>query len=156
MWGGEAPRKGDHAPIIQRDTSSICLKGYEYTRPGAHFVTICTHERECLFGDVINGEMTFNAYGQIAHEEWVRSAAIRREIHLDAFIVMPNHLHGIVIITDDGGFIGAHGVGATGRSPLPAPHQPPTSRIKMGAGREPSEPSASFRPRPIVERLVML
>jgi len=44
---------------------------------------------------------------------------------------MPNHLHGIVIITDDGGFIGAQGVGATGRSPLPAPHQPPTSRLEM-------------------------
>ena len=81
---------------------SIRLCGHNYARPGAYFVTICTHERECLFGDVINGTMGLNEYGQIAHEEWVRSGEIRQEIRLDEFVVMPNHVHGIITIVGAG------------------------------------------------------
>ncbi|MEE9456330.1 MAG: transposase [bacterium] len=72
---------------------------------------MCTFDRECLFGDVIGGGVRLNEWGRVASEEWLRSAAGRAEIELDAFVVMPNHIHGIVIITDDA-------VGATGRSPL--------------------------------------
>jgi REP element-mobilizing transposase RayT len=104
---------------------SIRLRGYDYARPGAYFVTICTRERECLFGDAANGAMNLNEYGKIAYEEWIRSATIRHEIRLDEFIVMPNHLHGIVILTDGRG---SHSVGATGRSPLQPAHEPQTFR----------------------------
>ena len=122
---------------------SIRLPGFDYTRPGAYCVTICTHQRECTLGQIEDGKMILNIYGQIAHEEWVRSAVIRHEIQLDEFIVMPNHLHGIVIITDDASgathSVGAHGfVGATGRSPLRMqtmrPGPPPKSLGSFIAG----------------------
>ena len=82
---------------------SIRLRGYDYTSGGAYFVTICTYDRECLFGAVEGNTVRLNQYGLVAREEWSRSAAHRPEIELDAFVVMPNHVHGIVIITDDAG-----------------------------------------------------
>ena len=94
---------------------TIRLKGYDYSQPGAYFVTICTRNRECFFGQIINGVMHLNVFGDIATEEWLQSLEIRREIKLDIYVVMPNHIHGIVIITDDND---SDIVGATGRSPL--------------------------------------
>jgi putative transposase len=64
-----------------------------------YFVTLVTQDRACLFGEVINGEMYLNALGQIVQEEWMRSPRIRSELDLDRWIVMPNHLHGIVHFT---------------------------------------------------------
>jgi REP element-mobilizing transposase RayT len=75
-------------------------------------VTICTYGRECVFGAVRGRAARLNEYGRVARDEWLRSAAVRDEIELDAFVIMPNHVHGIVIITGD------PVVGATGRSPL--------------------------------------
>ncbi|QUW01469.1 transposase [Chloracidobacterium sp. MS 40/45] len=91
---------------------SIRLKDYDYTRMGAYFVTLCTRNRTCLFGEIVAGEMRLNEYGEIVQEEWFRSAEIRREIVLfsDEFVVMPNHIHGIVRIVESPN---AH-VGATG------------------------------------------
>jgi putative transposase len=84
---------------------SIRLSGWDYASAGAYFVTICTHERLCLFGEVVDGQMRLNPWGEIVQEEWFRSADIRREIvlHRDEFVVMPNHVHGIIWITDHGG-----------------------------------------------------
>jgi len=78
---------------------SIRLQGYDYSRSGGYFVTICTENRECLFGDVIDGEMALNDAGRIAADEWTKTALIRDEIQLDEWVVMPNHFHGIVWIT---------------------------------------------------------
>ena len=107
------------------------LPGYDYTQPGAYFVTICTHGRKMLFGQVVDGEMVLNPLGEIVREEWFRSAKIRAEIELfpDEFVVMPNHIHGIVWIVPTDfphGRVGAtgHVVGATGRSPLRRPQSP--------------------------------
>lgn len=88
---------------------SIRLKGYDYTQPGAYFVTICSYQRDEIFGEIINGEMKLSALGEIIHEEWLRSAKIRREIQLfdDEFVIMPNHIHGIVRIIET---VGADGV----------------------------------------------
>jgi len=82
---------------------SIRLRGYDYTQPGAYFVTICTHDREHLFGEVIDGEMRVNEFGQIVQEEWFRTAQVRPYVQLqpDEFVVMPNHVHGIIWIVDD-------------------------------------------------------
>lgn len=74
---------------------STRLKGYDYTQPGAYFVTLLSWNRECLFGHVIDEKIILSDYGQILVDEWVRSFAIRREIKLDEFMVMPNHFHGI-------------------------------------------------------------
>ncbi len=103
----------------QHRRRSIRLPGYDYAQLGAYFITICTNRRRCLFGEIADSEMRLNAIGRIVEEEWFRSAEIRREIILDVFVLMPNHMHGIIHIeyTTD--------VGATGRSPLqpgPARH----------------------------------
>jgi putative transposase len=103
----------------QHRRRSIRLRGYDYSSPGTYFITICTHNKQVLFGRVLDGQMQFNGYGEIVQEEWFRSATIRKEIRLDAWIVMPNHVHGIVTIaveahidapstsgTDD---VGSHG-----------------------------------------------
>ena len=96
---------------------SIRLPGYDYRQSGAYFVTICACQRQCLFGDIIDGRMILNQYGMVVANEWQKSAVIRREIELDAWVVMPNHFHGIVIINNNP-------VGANGRSPLPRDGSP--------------------------------
>jgi REP element-mobilizing transposase RayT len=79
---------------------SIRLKDYDYTQAGAYFITICTHNRKCVLGDVVNGEMRLNELGQVVEIEWLRTAEIRDNVELDAFVIMPNHIHGIVVITE--------------------------------------------------------
>jgi REP element-mobilizing transposase RayT len=88
-------------PTHRHHRRSIRLKGYDYSRTGAYFVTICTQNRDCIFGNVVDGAMVLNDAGMIAGDEWVKSANIRVEIEMDVFVVMPNHLHGIVIIQRD-------------------------------------------------------
>ena len=78
---------------------SIRLKGYDYTRPGAYFVTMRIREGECLFGDVLDGEVALNEYGRIVLDEWRRIAESRPNVVLDEYVVMPNHVHGIIILT---------------------------------------------------------
>ena len=74
--------------------------GWDYTQPAAYFVTVCTQDRRCLFVVVEEGRMYLNALGQIVVWEWKRSEEIRDRVHLDSFVVMPNHLHGIVVFAD--------------------------------------------------------
>jgi len=93
---------------------SIRLRNYDYSQPGAYFVTVCSWNKECILGDIVNGEMHLNEYGQVVSDEWHRSAEIRKEIELDTFVIMPNHLHGIVFINS----VAPFNVGANGRSPL--------------------------------------
>lgn len=81
---------------------SIRLDGYDYTQAGAYFITICTYEREYLFGDIVEGYMQLNDLGSIVADEWVKTAEIRQEIGLDAWVIMPNHLHGVVVINGRG------------------------------------------------------
>ena len=84
---------------------SIRLKGYDYTQPGAYFVTFCTYQRDEILGEILHGEMKLSALGKILQEEWFRTAQIRKEIQLfdDEFIVMPNHGHGIIRIIETAG-----------------------------------------------------
>lgn len=65
-----------------------------------YFVTVCTYGRKCLFGKIINGQMIMNDLGQIVAEEWVKTGEIRSNIELDVWVVMPNHIHGIIVIND--------------------------------------------------------
>jgi putative transposase len=69
---------------------------YDYSRPGGYFVTLCVRDHLCLFGQIAEEQMTLNSFGRIIESEWLRSAEIRKELRLDSFIVMPNHIHGIV------------------------------------------------------------
>ena len=77
---------------------SIRLKEYDYGQPGAYFVTLCTHRRECLLGENVEGKVTLNEYGKIVEEEWHKTKQMRQGVDLDAFIVMPNHIHGILVL----------------------------------------------------------
>jgi REP element-mobilizing transposase RayT len=77
---------------------SIRLKGYDYSQNGLYFITICTQNREHLFGTITNGQMALNPMGEIAHNEWFKTASMRPNIRLHEFIVMPNHIHGIIEI----------------------------------------------------------
>jgi REP element-mobilizing transposase RayT len=79
---------------------SIPLPGHDYTQIAAYFTTICTYKKQCWFGDVINGEMQHNQLGIIVHTFWQALPRRFSHIQLDAFVVMPNHVHGILIITD--------------------------------------------------------
>jgi len=94
---------------------SMRLKGYDYSQAGAYFVTICTQGRACLFGEVVDGEMRLNDAGRMVVAEWERLPALFPNVVLDAFVVMPNHIHGIVILTDpaDDATDGATAIGAT-------------------------------------------
>ncbi len=80
---------------------STRLRDYDYSRAGAYFITVCTRGRKSLFGVVKDGEVALNELGRIAEEEWRKSAQVRIEIDLDAWVVMPSHIHGIVIIADE-------------------------------------------------------
>jgi len=82
--------------LIER--RSIRLKEYDYSRTGAYFLTICTYRRQCLLGTMVDGRVILSSIGKIVVEEWLRSAEVRKEIELDAFVIMPNHLHAIVAI----------------------------------------------------------
>lgn len=79
---------------------SIRLKNYDYSRSGWYFVTICTAHRLCLFGDVIDGQMVTNELGKAAIIEWEKSVTLRQELSFDSWVLMPNHVHGIVAITN--------------------------------------------------------
>lgn len=89
-----------------RERRSIRLNGYNYCSSGVYFVTICTQGKENVFGRIENKKIVLNNFGIVAKYEWLRTAQIRTYVKLDMFIIMPDHVHGILIIMND--------VGATG------------------------------------------
>ena len=79
---------------------SIRLQGYDYSQAGAYFVTIVTRRKLCLFGTVKDGRVQLNASGQLMDEAWKWLAERHPYVELDQYVVMPNHLHGIIFLTD--------------------------------------------------------
>ena len=79
---------------------SIRLSDWDYSSNAAYYITICTKNRECLFGEICNGQNNLNRYGKIVFDELIKTPNIRQEIILDEFIIMPNHIHVIVIINN--------------------------------------------------------
>ena len=77
---------------------SIRLKGYDYSQPGAYFFTISAQGRRELFGSVADDEMHLNAAGEMVHRRWQELGRRFAKVALDAFVVMPNHAHGIVFL----------------------------------------------------------
>jgi putative transposase len=99
---------------------SIRLQNYDYTQPAGYFVTIVTHQRDLLFGEIINEEMKLNDYGKIAQECWCAIPEHFPNVELGAYVVMPNHVHGIIIIKDNITTTNSPlSVGARHASPLP-------------------------------------
>jgi len=83
----------------QYRVEGIRKPGWDYTLPGFYFVTICTHEKRCNFGRVVNEEMVLSRTGRCAQEHWQAIPLHYESIVIDEFVVMPNHLHGIIEIT---------------------------------------------------------
>lgn len=79
-------------------TESSRLEGWDYRADGLYFITICTKDRECVFGDVKNGITGLSEVGSIIADEWQKTAKIRYFVTLDQWIIMPNHIHGIIEI----------------------------------------------------------
>lgn len=77
---------------------STRLRGYDYSSAGAYFITICTHQRECIFGEIVDEVIRPNAWGEIVATCWHEIAQHFPTVELDAFVLMPNHVHGIVVI----------------------------------------------------------
>ena len=96
---------------------SIRLRGYDYSRSGYYFVTICTEGKEKSFGRIEKNSVALNDFGKIAQNEWIKTTQIRAYVQLDMFIIMPDHMHGILVIVHDGrqyrGMVQTN-VGATG------------------------------------------
>jgi putative transposase len=85
-----------------RHRRSIRLRDYDYSLPGAYFVTICASERGSLFGGIADGQVQLTREGQIAHENWLTIPDHFLWVTLDCCVIMPDHLHGIIVIADRG------------------------------------------------------
>ncbi len=114
----------------ERRRHSIRVPGYDYSQEGGYFVTICASRRACLFGEVVAGEMGLNTVGRMAEREWIRLGRRFAQVVLDEFVVMPNHVHGIIFITGRGtaGPGRATGVAILRRCPY-------ARRIRLPGGR---------------------
>jgi len=104
------------------------LPGFDYTTPGAYFVTVCVHDRACLFGEVVDGVMRVNEMGEIVQQTWDALPAHFPHVALDQFVIMPNHAHGIIVLNDN------DGVGA--RFPRPGSPRPGGDATHGCAGGE--------------------
>ena len=106
---------------------SIRLKDYDYSQSGLYFVTICAKNRALLFGNVQDGEMKLSEYGVCADKCWNDIPLHFPNVVLHKYVVMPNHIHGIIEIVDagNGNNVGANYVGAKNFSPLQIPTQQP-------------------------------
>jgi putative transposase len=103
--------KPDDSRLHHRRT--LRIKGYDYSQSAAYFVTVCVYQRQSIFSD--------NNIKKIIEDEWSHTATIRTDIILDQFVVMPNHVHGIIIIDDR--------VGAYSHTPLPVTFKSPSKSL---------------------------
>jgi putative transposase len=85
-----------------RGRRSIRLKDYDYTQPGYYFITIVSHDRACSFGKIATASIVLSAIGKVISACWQEIPAHFPDVTLDVFVIMPNHLHGIVVINDIG------------------------------------------------------
>lgn len=96
------------------DRKSIRLKGYDYSLAGAYFITLNCQDKKHRFGQVENGEMNLNEFGEIALDEWLKLSERFSNFHLGTFQIMPDHLHAIIVLNNSLKFpVGATPVVAT-------------------------------------------
>ena len=79
---------------------SIRLPGYDYAQAGAYYITLCTSQRAHLFGHITSGRMALSDLGRATRQEWLHTPHMRPNVGLDAFVVMPDHFHAVVVITE--------------------------------------------------------
>jgi len=98
---------------IFKKRKKMRLPDFDYSKAGYYFVTICVKDRKCLFGEVKGGEIRLNQFGKIVNQHWLEISATYKNIVLDTYVIMPNHIHGIIIIDE---IVGAPLVGARDQS----------------------------------------
>src|SRR5574341_312980 len=124
---------------------SIRLPEYDYSQAGAYYVTIVAWHRECLFGEVVGGEMKLNRYGEIVKHAWFDLTRHYPHVSLGAFVIMPNHVHGIIVLNED-----RRGGSVAGNDVLPSDLEPrPYKTIKRHALPEIVRAFKSFSARRI-------
>jgi putative transposase len=96
----------------RKQRRSIRLKGYDYTSSGAYFVTICTRGREMVFGEVVGDVVRLSKWGEIIQSWWHNIPSHFDNVECDEFVIMPNHVHGIILITDSTVGVGSPDPGA--------------------------------------------
>jgi REP element-mobilizing transposase RayT len=121
---------------------SIRFRGYDYSQPGAYFVTLCTHEKKHLFGEIVEGEMKLNESGEMLRVFWNHLPRRYSDVQLDSFVVMPNHIHGIVV------------VGAIRESPLQKTDDPRDVGAIHELPRDEREQEGRFVNRPYQKRAI--
>ncbi len=120
----KSPESALLGDVVARRRKSIRLPGFDYSQPGAYFITVCTQNRASIFGDVTEGKLCLNAAGRLAQAVWEELPQHYPHVHLDAWTVMPNHVHGIAILKSDSvGLVGADSVDHVGAGLKPAPTQ---------------------------------
>jgi REP element-mobilizing transposase RayT len=126
----------DLSALPSRRRSSLRLRGFDYTQPGAYFITVCTHRRETLFGTVVDQIVRPSAEGEIAGRTWLHLPNHYPNCELDAFVVMPNHVHGILIL---GARVGA------GFKPAPTSREEASPEGTVGRWQSLSEMIRGFK-----------
>ena len=91
------------------------LGGYDYTQGGVYFVTICTYHLAPMFGQIVDEQVLLNDLGRLVDKEWRRTTEVRPSVEIDLYVVMPNHIHGILFLSDS-----QHTGQSAGRTTLPA------------------------------------
>jgi REP element-mobilizing transposase RayT len=85
---------------------TVRLRGFDYASPGWRFITICTHNRACIFGDLKAGSISLTPIGKIVQRTWAETPNHFPNVGLDEYVIMPNHLHGLLLIEDTTGVSG--------------------------------------------------
>ena len=111
------------------------LHSYDYSQTGGYFITICVQDQECLFGKIMDGRMQLNEIGKIVVECWNRIPQHFFSAKLDVCVVMPNHIHGVILL----------GTGGT-KCPCPPTHSQPTRRGEVSSPASPNRRSEPTSP----------
>jgi putative transposase len=122
----------ENNPKYPYHRKSTRLAGYDYSQDGVYFITLVTHIRAPIFGMIMGGEIVLSELGKIVKDEWYKTGQIRSEIILDEFVVMPDHLHGILAIENSSN--GARPCVITTESNSPMPPRKPQSLGSFIAG----------------------
>lgn len=127
---------------------SIRFQNYDYTQSGAYYVALCTQEKRCLFGNATEEDIQLNAFGRLVAGCWHELPKHYPHVELDAFVIMPNHIHGVIILNDAPanpnpllGHVGA-GFKPTPMDDAPAPRKP-TPMGYVGAGLNKPAPTGA-------------
>ena len=103
----------DYEPALSQ-RRSLRLQGYDYAKAGAYFVTVVTQDRLCLFGEIVDGGARLNQAGRLVADTWQWLETRYPSVLLDEYVVMPNHVHGLLVIAGEGGDAGDSRIAPTG------------------------------------------